>query len=187
MTFTDDDTPAFMNWPLPSELGTPDPYYGETEAHLWQVGRCGICGVHQEKCSRRHALDHDHDTGLVRGLLCTGCNLQEGWSPNILFRRWKSGMNPCAIFGWHYYHRGASAPLPITAAQASLLESRAAEREAELKRLMLQPMPNIFGKEVIGGGVPTDQDQHAAQPREYLEEPHMTTTHHATTEAGAER
>ena len=148
MTITDEDTPAFMTWPLPHDLGTPRALYGETEAHLWQAGRCGICGGHQDSGNRKHALDHDHDTGLVRGLLCTGCNLQEGLSDQIVFHRWRSGMNPCAIFGWNYEHRGAFAPLPIT--------------------------------EVIGGGVPTDQDQHAAQSREYLEEPHMTTSHSAT-------
>jgi hypothetical protein len=39
-----------------------------------QDGRCAICGV--EKCStgRRFAVDHCHETGVVRGLLCAACN-----------------------------------------------------------------------------------------------------------------
>ena len=40
----------------------------------WQHGRCGICGWETD---RLH-LDHDHGTGLVRGLLCSGCNTQLG-------------------------------------------------------------------------------------------------------------
>lgn len=42
----------------------------------WQRGRCFVCG--RVPRSRRLAVDHDHATGLVRGLLCAdderGCN-----------------------------------------------------------------------------------------------------------------
>lgn len=37
-----------------------------------QDGRCAICERRPRK--RRLAVDHDHDTGEVRGLLCTRCN-----------------------------------------------------------------------------------------------------------------
>lgn len=40
----------------------------------WQQGRCAVCGNRP----RVLAEDHDHATGLVRGLLCRGCNVQEG-------------------------------------------------------------------------------------------------------------
>ena len=49
-----------------------------------QEGRCAICGVHDsEKVARsgrvrRMALDHDHLTGVTRGLLCTACNVMLG-------------------------------------------------------------------------------------------------------------
>jgi hypothetical protein len=44
-----------------------------------QGGRCKICNI-EEKHSTRQALcvDHDHDTGAVRGLLCGRCNVGLG-------------------------------------------------------------------------------------------------------------
>lgn len=33
-------------------------------------GRCDICG----RTDRRHVVDHCHDTGKVRGILCSQCN-----------------------------------------------------------------------------------------------------------------
>lgn len=42
-----------------------------------QDRRCGICGA-PEREGDRLELDHDHDSGMVRGLLCGQCNKQEG-------------------------------------------------------------------------------------------------------------
>ena len=65
--------------------------YGITEKqwdHMFarQGGRCPICGIrlyrYREKAGRRAApVDHDHTTGVVRGLLCFACN------------RWRVGRN----------------------------------------------------------------------------------------------
>ena len=39
-----------------------------------QQGCCAICKKHQTTFSIRLAVDHDHVTGKVRGLLCQSCN-----------------------------------------------------------------------------------------------------------------
>lgn len=43
-----------------------------------QRGRCGICGVPQVELTKQFAIDHDHETGIVRGLLCSHCNIMIG-------------------------------------------------------------------------------------------------------------
>ena len=45
------------------------------EMHRAQDGRCAICQESlSETESRRVHLDHDHTTGLARGILCSRCN-----------------------------------------------------------------------------------------------------------------
>lgn len=39
-----------------------------------QNGCCRICGTHYSEFSKRLAVDHDHTTGKIRGLLCLYCN-----------------------------------------------------------------------------------------------------------------
>jgi len=39
-----------------------------------QKGLCGCCGRPASVFKRRLALDHDHSTGEIRGLLCIFCN-----------------------------------------------------------------------------------------------------------------
>lgn len=41
---------------------------------IWQAGRCAVCG----KQGLYLVKDHDHETWLVRGLLCRSCNVMEG-------------------------------------------------------------------------------------------------------------
>jgi len=61
----------------------------EAEARLYEVNgnRCWICGI--EEGSKLLCFDHDHSSGLVRGLLCTYCNLVLGNSKDnpALLRR----------------------------------------------------------------------------------------------------
>lgn len=40
--------------------------------------KCGICERHVSELSRPLYVDHDHDSGLIRGLLCVKCNTALG-------------------------------------------------------------------------------------------------------------
>lgn len=39
----------------------------------------GLCAICAKTCSRQLALDHDHTTGNIRGLLCNSCNRGLGY------------------------------------------------------------------------------------------------------------
>ena len=39
-----------------------------------QDGRCAICGRPEKELKHKLSLDHCHDSGLCRGLLCGTCN-----------------------------------------------------------------------------------------------------------------
>ena len=49
-----------------------------------QMGCCAICKTHQSKLGKTLEVDHDHDTGIIRGLLCHKCNVGLGY-----YETWK--------------------------------------------------------------------------------------------------
>ena len=60
-------------------------YYGITLTDFEAMnescgGKCQICGKSEpnRRCERL-SVDHDHQTGQVRGLLCSSCNTKLGW------------------------------------------------------------------------------------------------------------
>jgi len=51
---------------------------------LHQNGKCAICRK-SPTSKKRLAVDHNHDTGEIRGLLCSSCNLMIGNAKNSPF------------------------------------------------------------------------------------------------------
>lgn len=49
-----------------------------------QRGRCFLCG--KKPTTRRLAVDHDHETKVIRGLLCTSCNVRLSGLEDAAFR-----------------------------------------------------------------------------------------------------
>lgn len=43
-----------------------------------QNAKCAICGVDFAEFTNRPAIDHNHETGMVRALLCAPCNFKVG-------------------------------------------------------------------------------------------------------------
>jgi hypothetical protein len=44
------------------------------ELLMLQNGRCAICYIDAQTCTRKLAVDHNHNTNYIRGLLCNRCN-----------------------------------------------------------------------------------------------------------------
>jgi hypothetical protein len=81
------DRPTFTEAQLLDQQGIPSCHawqvpIGDIPAHLdataalrrWQDGACAMCSARPE----RLLVDHCHQSGLIRGLLCTSCNTAEG-------------------------------------------------------------------------------------------------------------
>lgn len=67
------DEPACWSWPIPDDREAPGAR-GWSLLRDWQDGRCAVCGRDDELL----VADHDYGSGLIRGQLCRGCNVQEG-------------------------------------------------------------------------------------------------------------
>jgi len=65
-------------------------YHGPNAIELFneffakQEGNCPGCGRHESELKRHLDLDHDHETGEYRGLLCSVCNKRAGSSKKDL-------------------------------------------------------------------------------------------------------
>ncbi len=104
--------------------------------YVAQKGRCWICrkakGIHPDDPraggSRRLAIDHDHATGRVRGLLCSGgdktCNRIIGWLDGPALERaaqYRSGTRvPARVLNWVRLQEEAAPGQGVKLSQAEL-------------------------------------------------------------------
>lgn len=59
---------------------TPEEY---DQIDYYQSGVCAICHQPPKVGGNRLAVDHDHETGLIRGLLCWRCNKLLGYIEEV--------------------------------------------------------------------------------------------------------
>src|ERR1700691_1534818 len=100
--------PACARWPITDEHQAVMNMV-ESSADLitalafWQSLICAVCGRRVSEC-----LDHNHDNGLIRGLLCQSCHAREGRSKDPAFVYYRNN-NPASIFGlkfpWAIYFK----------------------------------------------------------------------------------
>lgn len=71
---------AIRSWSLRRKFGITVEEYDAM--HAAQNGLCALCNRPERSLKKRLAVDHDHDTGAVRGLLCGPCNVVVGYIEN---------------------------------------------------------------------------------------------------------
>ena len=67
-----------------------------------QGGRCAVCG-HVIAGRDKSVLDHDHDTGFIRGVLHSSCNGIEGRMKSLAHRSHKGVLSADYIIGLGKY------------------------------------------------------------------------------------
>jgi hypothetical protein len=67
------------NW---KRIGVFHDDYNKLYKEYIETERCDICGVYltedKRKTKTTRCLDHDHDTGFVRNIVCHSCNVKIG-------------------------------------------------------------------------------------------------------------
>lgn len=115
-------TPACWRWSVGDEDQAVARSAGEGWATVvlrhWQNDVCAVCGW---GASNGLVVDHDHETGLIRGMLCGSCNISEGSSDDLIFRRYRE-RNPASMLGlvaryWSPF-AGLAEPVPVVSERA---------------------------------------------------------------------
>lgn len=123
--------PACWSWGAAAPEAEGDDQDLRRAFQEWHAGRCAACGFPEA----RLIVDHDHDTAMIRGLLCRSCNGREPHDDG-LFRRYRE-RPPARILGIHLRYwdprHGWAEPRAIAPAQldnhpAYALAARLGER-----------------------------------------------------------
>jgi hypothetical protein len=51
----------------------------KTVRHQFLEAQTGLCAICLKQIETKPNLDHCHKTGMIRGVLCTSCNVMLGW------------------------------------------------------------------------------------------------------------
>lgn len=115
-----------------------------------QGGRCPICDKDISEC--RQVVDHCHESGAVRGILCHPCNMLLGFAEDdidrmvsaisylqrptplhLVFERRPRAVAPCGTYpGWFRHYRNGEAPCApcVEAHRAYVRDARLRRKEA---------------------------------------------------------
>lgn len=112
-----------------------------------QGGRCAICRNRPGK--KRLAVDHDHGTGEVRGLLCGSCN------HDLLGSAWDSLAKVTAA--WHYLNTPPAAGAWLPPERAPLLAPASAPRQGADDRIVAKHSDRPRGGRTAAEAVECDR------------------------------
>lgn len=119
-----------------------------------QGGKCAICRARPK--SKRLAVDHDHRSGAVRGLLCSRCNhdlMGSAWdSSSMALALWWYIAEPPTSGAWRSPESGLEAPERRSAASSLDLASPSDERrKAATAPILSQPAANATPGHMLVG------------------------------------
>lgn len=112
MNYPPNDVPAFAFWLMPDEDPVYEVWPHSTPLRAWQRGRCAMCQV-TDFFDNRLVEDHDHESGLVRGLLCRSCNTSEPHNYSVAFVAWRAGFTPMKMLGLTETYISSFTGLPV--------------------------------------------------------------------------